>query len=101
MEMLLADLVDRYTILLIKQQKGLRVEEPIDEYKRACLDAPCQELMEINSLMWEIEERISRATDIEAIGIMYLALRGLTKRRVDAKNRIAARCHEPLEVKSY
>ena len=101
MEMRLADITDRYTILLLKQQHGIRIEEPLDVYKLACQNVDCQELLEINSLMWEIEEKISHATSLEAIGVMYLALRGLTRRRVEAKNRIAAKCHEPLEAKSY
>ena len=101
MEMPLADVVDRYTVLILKDQNGIPVKEELEQYRKCCMNLEWKELLRINSLMWKLEEMISDETDLATIGALYLALRGLTKRRVEAKNQIAVKHQQPPEVKSY
>lgn len=102
MEMPIADVVDRYTILLIKQEHGLNVTDAeLEEYCLVSSGYNFVDLLNINSQMWDLEEQISKTRSLTEIGRLYVELRRLTKRRVEAKNRIAFLCNEPREVKSY
>lgn len=103
MEYTTADLVDRYTILLLKQEHGQDHIAELAEIKNGGkpdgIDYSL--LLQINRLMWNIEEKISSTTDIAMLGAYCLSLRHLNMLRIVAKNVIASGCEEPTEVKSY
>ena len=101
MKISVAEIADKYTILLLKQEAGLIVHEDVQEYEKALQGVDWQELYAINQQMWDHEEIISTTTDLNSIGEHYLALRSLTLKRVAAKNKIAVQYGEHLEVKGY
>lgn len=102
MKMPVADVVDRYTILLIKKSHGLKVpDEELEAYRVESCDHDYMELLNINRQMWDLEEQITKADEAFEVGLLYWNLRDLTKRRVEAKNRISERCGQHLELKSY
>lgn len=102
MKMPVADVVDRYTILLIKKSHGLKVpDEELEAYRVESCDHDYMELLNINRQMWDLEELITKTQDPFEVGLMYWNLRDLTKLRVEAKNRISERCGQHLELKSY
>jgi hypothetical protein len=107
MDMPIAEVVDRYTILTMRRQKQPGRLRAFDAQWEACrkviddkqLDPDA--LFRINGQMWEVEERISTETDLATIGILYLALRWLSSKRIEEKNRIAEQHGEPVEKKTY
>ena len=101
MKLTQAELADRYTILCLKREHGLPVEEDVSQYAAELMQVDCSELLTVNRRMWELEDQISQTTDLAEIGALYLELRAWTLQRVAAKNRIAERCGEPREVKGY
>jgi hypothetical protein len=101
MEMPMAVLADKFTILTLKLERGLDVKDEWNAYREAVGDLDVDELMNINLQMWNLEELISVETDLAKIGAYYLALRGMTAQRIAAKNAIAKRYGEYLEVKDY
>ena len=48
----IADIADRYTILLLKRDNGLDVEEELQECKSHLDGVDYHELSKINGLMW-------------------------------------------------
>jgi hypothetical protein len=100
MKMTTAEVADKYTILCLKQMAGLPVGD-LHEYTKALENIDFTELFKINREMWDLEDRITQETNLEMIGIHYLALRDLTQQRVIAKNKIALQCGEHFEVKGY
>ena len=103
MHMPLADVADRYTILLLKLEHGLKVQEDLGPYIEL-LDwyaVDYTELMRINRRMWDLENEITAERDLARIGALYLALRKMTVKRVEAKNRIAQSVNQPQEAKNY
>lgn len=101
MEQSIADIADRYTILLLKRDNGLDVEEELQECKSHLDGVDYCELSKINGLMWDIEEKVTGEISLERVGVYYLALRGLTMRRAEAKNKITEEHGGHLEQKKY
>lgn len=96
-----AEEADAYTILLLKKEHGLDVTIPEESKEFNKEDSNCAELYRINSMMWEIEDLISKERDFAKIGLLYLALRYLTGCRVKEKNRISKMYGDTLELKDY
>ena len=103
------ELADRASILLVKRDKGLPVEE---KYLNKCLDevwavVPSKlfdNLYAVNKAMFEMEEVISRVfdfRDFEMAGHLYYVLRGLTHKRTAAKHAISEHLKEGKEIKKY
>ncbi len=107
MIMSLAEILDRYSILLLKSEYGLAVDDELAEYaeKVDSLDPTLlvdfHKLSGINRKMWQLEELVTRETDLEKIGAYCLALRGLTVLRTKQKNLINSEQDNPRERKSY
>lgn len=107
MTMELWETADKYTILRVKQEKGLDVSAHYEMYRRATLAVPAdllEQLYEVNKAMFEMEEVLSFAFErgeYEMAGHLYHSLRGLTHLRTKAKHAIARACGESLEVKRY
>lgn len=97
----MAELADRYTILKIKCDHGVVINEDLLRYESELRGIDTNELHKINLVMWYLEELISDTSDPYMIGVIYLVLRSLTKKRVQAKNKISKACGDPQEVKSY
>lgn len=102
----IAELADKYTILMIKREHAFEVE---DEMLSLSQQVPqslnwigMRELFKINSKMWDLEEEITaNVEDLETVGRLYLELRELSLQRVDAKNKIAREHGEPEEDRKY
>ncbi len=101
------EIADKATILKVKQNKGLPVDEQFAEYEEDIKRVPKElfdNLYKINLFMFEMEDVISQAFELrnyEMAGHLYHVLRGLTHERTKAKHSIAKICDEPLEVKKY
>jgi len=91
------DFLDRWSILLIKLEKGLKVEEEIKNYTKQ-LDADFQDwgyylevIKTINSQLWELEDRkrkeVERYSPEESnVALLITQLNDLrheTKKRID------------------
>jgi len=103
------ELLDKYSILLIKNKHGLPVEKEVQE---CCQEADgllqgkyikqqFNELYRVNNLMWILEDAISTKEDLDSIGVLCLALRSLKMDRNRIKNAIHDRYCEPTEHKKY
>jgi len=101
MKMPIAEVADRYTILLIKKEHGLNVDEDLEQYKSALRGVHTLSLYIINKAMWVLEDAISVECNMASIGATYLELRKLTLERTTAKNKIAAEHGGPIERKNY
>lgn len=101
MKMPIADVADRYTILLIKVVKHIEPATILDGFQAELTSVDYKKLSKINSRMWELEDAITAACGMAEIGALYLELRELTKQRVEEKNRIAAEHGGPMERKNY
>ncbi len=103
MEYPIAELADRYTILQLKRNHGLDVEEELEEATAALafVDIDTDPLYRINKQMWYLEENITACKDVGMIGYFYGKLRALGILRMLAKNDIAEKHGGHLERKSY
>ena len=103
MKMPIADVADRYSILVLKRFHELQIDEDLEAYERELGGVNYDFLSEINGLIWNLEEAISGEgeTEKEEIGRLCLRLRELTKLRVEAKNKIAQEHGGPVERKTY
>lgn len=104
MQMKLAEVADKYTILMIKSQKGLPVSyAELEEYQKECVDnnVVVHTLHAINIGIWHVESQITKEESLEKIGELYLKLRRLNHDRITEKNRISKEYNEPLELKQY
>ena len=101
------EIVDKFTILQIKLEKGLDCEEQYFEYLKETnkIDKKLiKELYDINREMWMYEELITFALgdkEFEKIGRLYYELRNLTHKRTEAKNKIADKYDKFKELKKY
>lgn len=96
-----AELADRTTILLLKQQHGQDVAAELCEYERAlrpwlngvpALHALLAALLAVNGEIWALEADIRQgkegALGLEEVGRRALAIRDLNARRINIKNEI-------------
>lgn len=97
----LGDILDKYTILLIKRSKGLDVDKEIEEFEKEKLFSLGQllsngseifhyfkQLLRINRIQWELEDQISNLMDRKDIGNLFLKIKAQNKIRVETKNKI-------------
>ena len=102
MEYPIAELADKYTILLLKKEHGFNVTEQLNLISPLVVRVPTLNLYEINKKMWNLEEKItSNQHDLALAGKLYLELRELSLQRVNAKNKIAKYWGEPMEDRKY
>jgi hypothetical protein len=108
MEMPIAEVVDRYTILCIKQMLGVDFdEEELVQYEAAVAGVDAEsinELLRVNRRMWNLEAEISRElaiSDFAAAGRVYSDLRAWTICRNNIKNQIAEQYGGPQNIKRY
>ena len=73
MKVSFGEIVDRYTIEILKETNG-------------AMDVDFVALMyRVNKEMWELEEVISKTEDLAEVGRVYRQLRELTKKRAELK----------------
>tara|TARA_A100001015_G_C14876537_1_gene666594 strand:+ start:194 stop:517 length:324 start_codon:yes stop_codon:yes gene_type:complete len=107
MEMPIAEIVDRFTILCVKRKHDISCEQELEVYKKACsfVDISLvKDLREINELMWDMENDISHLLAEESYaraGVAYGKLREMTLKRNCAKNLIAAKYGGNKNIKKY
>ena len=97
----LAETVDKLTILEIKKAHGLPVDQELEAYRLDCQGIDSSELAKINQVCWDLEELVSQESDLSKLGAYCLALRYMTSKRIEAKNRISSKLNQPQEQKSY
>jgi hypothetical protein len=97
----LGDIIDKYTILLIKKSKNLDVDNELEEFEKEKLFSLGQlltngseifsyfrQLLRINKIQWEFEDQISNCMDRKDIGNLFLKIKAQNKLRVETKNKI-------------
>lgn len=92
----ISEIVDRYTIFLLKQERGKQdVSEALaahwDEIKDCKGAIPyVARLLEVNGEIWDLESDIRRGKDkelgLEEVGRRAILIRNLNKKRVSIKN---------------
>lgn len=85
------ELLDRLAILLIKKENNLNVGKELKRVKRALWFRKydpklAKGIYNVNRLMWDLEEDISKTKSNELIGQFYKQLRNLTVVRAQLKN---------------
>ena len=73
MKVSFGEIVDRYTIEILKETNGTMDVEFVTLMYR------------VNKEMWELEEVISKTEDLAEVGRVYRQLRELTKKRAELK----------------
>jgi hypothetical protein len=106
MEMPLADVYDRLSILALKKMHGLDVTDEIVYYSQDGLyvDYYFLELLHVNYEIWKLESdiragRLDEILDLDKIGQRALAIRDWNKKRIEIKNKIAMEQGLFVEVK--
>ena len=110
MSLSIGDLADKYSILLIKEEKGLDVQEELDVFEPKYRS---KALLKINREMWNIENEITKELGLVppehqlsdktfiALGLSCYHLRKLNRLRVAAKNKINEENGGYIERKNY
>ena len=99
-----SDLADRYTILKIKKENGLKVEKELQAYQGEVKDIDpnlLEKLYTVNKAMWVMEDIISEIKDRLEIGVKYMWLRRMTLVRNKVKNEITKKHGGFKELKKY
>lgn len=108
MEMPLSELIDRYSILVLKSERTDQdVSLFLEEYKNNTpkeYNRYFKDLYDINKICWDLEAAIRQGRDeelgLEEIGRRTIILRELNKIRVNIKNQITKKCNQgPKEIK--
>ena len=98
------EMIDRLTILLLKQAHGALVEDELrvyaeglcedDLWGKAWVQKEFLELFFVNAAIWQLEWQVRQGREgelsLEEIGRRALAIRDLNAQRVAAKNRLAS-----------
>jgi hypothetical protein len=110
----LSELIDRYSILLLKQA---RLPGGISTYESSQFQEAIQQsgikyqklvdwiddFKEINGRIWDLESDIRRGKEnilgLEEVGRRALAIRDINKERIALKNKIAAQLGEFEDIK--
>ena len=101
------ELVDRYTILYLKQENKIDVKEQLIKFRhevqfKAKVDPKLVDrLYKVNRKMWAIEEWAESGVSLRVMGLLFKRQRMLNKKRVAIKNEIAKQHGEIIEKKSY
>lgn len=105
MKMLISDIADKYTILLLKNER-LGTEYELDSYLENIppeIDSYIHDLYHVNGLIWDLESDIRKCKDdqlgFEEIGRRAVEIRNLNSKRIDIKNKIAREFGEIEDVK--
>lgn len=105
MKMLISDIADKYTILLLKNER-LGTEYELDSYLENIppqVDNFIHDLYIVNGLIWDLESDIRKCKDdqlgFEEIGRRAVEIRNLNSKRIDIKNKIAREFGEIEDVK--
>lgn len=106
MKMPIAEVADKYTILLIQIKHNHSIYQDIKSYEQLLAGTQVETLLAINTSIWDIEEIITeelrnQVVDYSSVGAYYSVLRILNLQRVKAKNKIATQHSEPTEMKTY
>ncbi len=101
MKMPIADVADRYTILLLKKAHGLQIDENLGAYEKELRGVNYEQLLLVNKSMWEVEELLSENITIGRVGQLCLRLREFSLQRTAYKNKIAQEHGGPIERKTY
>lgn len=98
MKMPLSEIIDRYSILLLKHERLVSedLSREIDLYKKEInfdtMKIYIDELYEINGKIWDLESDIRKGKEnllgLEEVGRRAIAIRELNKQRVSVKNKI-------------
>ena len=94
------ELVDRYTIALLKHQKTQINQEELDFYKKQLsnydldeIDSELQNLYEIHSQIWELESDLKSGKEtqvpLEELGRRAIEIRNWNQQRIALKNIMA------------
>lgn len=99
-----AELMDLYSILMIKDEHGLDVKDQMDKVEEEIKDVPIgylEELYKVNKIVWLFEDLAELVKDTKAQGYLYQGMRIHNKKRVQIKNKISKMLDERTEKKSY
>lgn len=101
-----ADIVDRYSILLLKSKHGIDVNDELDAYEMELNNdfrEYVSDLEEINGRIWELESDIRNGKEgklgLEEVGRRALAIRDLNNKRIKIKNNISKKYGGFEEIK--
>lgn len=102
MKVPLADLIDRYTILVLKAERIgteaiIKEKDFYEDEVRKCpyeISSFIRELLEVNNSIWLLEAQLKSGRDqelpLEEIGRRAIMIRDYNKKRLEIKNRITA-----------
>ncbi len=104
MEVPLADIVDRFSILILKWIHGINVRDDLLVYGKECpIDNLFLDLLKVNAEIWELESDIRMGKEgilgFEEVGRRAIAIRDKNQYRIRIKNKIAMAVNESLEIK--
>jgi hypothetical protein len=114
MEMALSEIIDRYSILLLKKERlpqnhallteCARFEEEIAKANdQAYIKEQLAALKEVNGKIWDLEADIRKGKEgdlgLEEVGTRALKIRDLNAERIRLKNAIAERMGEFGDIK--
>lgn len=103
MKVAISDILDRYSIALLKKERAnaenkSEIEElelEIEKYKsndNSCIDSYIEKLIDVNGKIWDLESDIRKGKEgelgLEEVGRRAIAIRELNKKRVGYKNDI-------------
>lgn len=111
----LGDILDKYTILLIKKSKGLLVDEELNHFNDKKLFSIGQllnngveifhyfnQLLKANQVQWELEDQVTDAMNRNEIGNLFLKIKAQNNIRVEIKNKInSLDVNSHIEKKKY
>ena len=104
MEMPLSEIVDRFSILILKWIHGINVRDDLLVYGKECpIDNLFLDLLKVNAEIWELESDIRMGKEdilgLEEVGRRAIAIREKNQYRIRIKNKIATISNTFLEVK--
>ena len=113
MEMPLSEMLDRYSILLLKKKRlpenaavdaeVAKFKTAIDAYPQKDYQKELDELIEVNGKIWDLESDIRRGKEgelgLEEVGRRALKIRDHNAERVKIKNAVAEKLGEFKEIK--
>lgn len=90
------DLADRYSILVLKKEIGLPVNDELNEIKEELkiffrtdgVSDLFNELLKSNRKQWELEDELRTSSSLEEAGSTALKIRECNSNRVTLKNKI-------------
>lgn len=104
MEVPLSDIMDRFSILILKWIHGADVRDELRAYAKECpITDPLFDLLRINYAIWQLESDIRKGKEgelgLEEVGKRALAIRDLNRQRIETKNTVNAASKTFPEIK--